>query len=410
MWESLFATMMRRFVRTGSISVVFPGGRTRTFGQGDDSIGIRITSRAALRSLVLRPEMAVGECYMDRTLTVDGDRLGDLIRLLILNRNAGGLGAWGRVMTASRIARRRLMMYNPVPRAARNAAHHYDIDYRLYSLFLDEDRQYSCAYFTSPGDTLEQAQRNKKAHIARKLLIEPDQRVLDIGCGWGGMGLTLAAEHGAEVLGVTLSKEQLAVARDRARARHLDGRVRFELQDYRHVEGRFDRIVSVGMFEHVGVPHYRAYFRKVARLLADDGIALIHTIGHIGAPQAANPWINRYIFPGGYAPSMSEVTAAIDASGLVVNDVEVWRLHYAETLKAWHDRFTANIDRARELYDDTFCRMWRFYLVSMERSFREGTMLVHQYQLSRRNDVVPVTRDYLYRDAEAAAQPRLVAE
>jgi cyclopropane-fatty-acyl-phospholipid synthase len=274
-------------------------------------------------------------------------------------------------------------------------AHHYDLSGALYDLFLDADKQYSCAYFRDPGMTLEEAQAAKKALIAAKLRLEPGMRVLDIGSGWGGLALTLARDHGARVTGVTLSEEQLKVSRARAAAAGLEGQVDFHLRDYRAVTGQFDRIVSVGMFEHVGVPHYATFFATAARLLAPDGVMLLHTIGRNAPPAATSPWITKYIFPGGYVPSLSEVAAPIEASGLWLTDLEVWRLHYAETLRAWQRRFEANIDAVRALYDERFCRMWRFYLVASEMSFRAGRQCVFQLQLAHRQDAVPLTRAYL---------------
>jgi cyclopropane-fatty-acyl-phospholipid synthase len=274
--------------------------------------------------------------------------------------------------------------------------HHYDLSGELYDLFLDTDRQYSCAYFADPSMTLEQAQAAKKHHIAGKLLLRPGMRVLDIGCGWGGMALTLAQDYGVDVVGVTLSTEQHKVATERAKAAGLSEQVSFRLMDYRDVEGQFDRIVSVGMFEHVGAPHYRAYFKSVQELLAPDGVALIHTIGRSQPPGTTSPWITKYIFPGGYAPALSETAAAYEASGLVAADIEVWRLHYAETLRHWYMRFMDNIDKARALYDERFCRMWRYYLVASELTFRLSNQVVFQMQLTPKQDAVPLTRDYLY--------------
>ncbi len=291
-----------------------------------------------------------------------------------------------------RIARQ----WNPAPRARANVAHHYDLSARLYDLFLDADRQYSCAYFARPDMSLEEAQLAKKRHIAAKLLLRPGMRVLDIGCGWGGMALTLARDYGVQVTGVTLSEEQLKLARERAAKAGLSDRAEFHLMDYRDVEGPFDRIVSVGMFEHVGVPHYRAYFAKVQALLAEDGVALIHTIGRSQPPGSTSPWIDRYIFPGGYVPSLSEAMSAVEKAGLVTADIEVWRLHYAETLRHWHDRFVARQDEARALYDARFCRMWRYYLIASELTFRLNAQVVFQLQLARRQEAVPLTRDYLY--------------
>jgi cyclopropane-fatty-acyl-phospholipid synthase len=353
------------------------------------------------RNLVRNPDLAVGEAYMNGGLTIDGDDLRGFLKLSIRNLTAATDLWWQRPVTGARRGLRKLGQWNPVGRAQMNVAHHYDLSAELYDLFLDADRQYSCAYFSRPGMTLDQAQKAKKAHIARKLLIEPGMRVLDIGCGWGGMALTLARDHGARVTGVTLSTEQLKIARARARAEGLEDRVEFRLMDYRHVTERFDRIVSVGMFEHVGAPHFREYFRHVHTLLGPNGVALIHTIGRIQPPGATSPWIARYIFPGGYCPALSEVMAAVEHEGLYQTDVEIWRLHYAETLRHWFDRFEARIDEARALYDDRFCRMWRYYLAASEMTFRHGRQAVFQLQLAHDQTAVPLTRDYLY-DAGAS--------
>jgi cyclopropane-fatty-acyl-phospholipid synthase len=297
--------------------------------------------------------------------------------------------------------KKRIDQYNPVGKAKENVAHHYDLSGALYDLFLDEDRQYSCAYFRTPDMTLESAQAAKKAHIAGKLLIEPGMRVLDIGCGWGGTALTLARDYGARVVGVTLSEEQLNVAQARAAAAGLADRVEFRLMDYRAVTGSFDRIVSVGMFEHVGVPHYRDYFGKVHDLLAPDGVALIHTIGRTMPPSYTSPWFEKYIFPGGYCPALSEVMVAVEEAGLVETDIEVWRLHYAQTLRHWHDRFVARQGEALALYDERFCRMWRFYLVGAEMSFAHLRLVVFQVQLAHQQQSVPLTREYLYAPGHA---------
>jgi cyclopropane-fatty-acyl-phospholipid synthase len=295
---------------------------------------------------------------------------------------------------------RAIDQHNPMTIARKNVAHHYDLSGALYDLFLDSDKQYSCAYFRHPDDTLEQAQAQKKAHIAGKLLLEPGMRVLDIGCGWGGMALTLARDYGANVLGVTLSEEQHKVATARAAAEGLQDKVEFRLTDYRKVQDRFDRIVSVGMFEHVGVPHYGEYFTQVHDKLTEDGVALIHTIGRAFPPGYTNPWIAKYIFPGGYVPAMSEVMKAVEQKDLWVTDVEVWRLHYAETLRHWHARFMANRDKVARLYDERFCRMWRYYLIAAEMTFRYNRQCVFQFQISRRQDAVPLTREYLYADLQ----------
>jgi cyclopropane-fatty-acyl-phospholipid synthase len=287
-----------------------------------------------------------------------------------------------------------LQQFNPRGRARRNVAHHYDLDGRLYSLFLDSDRQYSCAYFETPDQTLDDAQLAKKRHLAAKLLIDPGQSILDIGCGWGGLGLYLAELCGAHVTGITLSDEQLAYARGRASEKHF-GTVDFRLQDYRDVSERFDRIVSVGMFEHVGVDFYRAFFSRCADMLSDDGVMLLHAIGRSEGPGITNPWIAKYIFPGGYIPALSEVLPAIERAGLLVTDTEILRLHYAYTLKAWRERFQAHREEAERLYDERFVRMWEFYLAASEMAFSQQNMMVFQLQLTKRQGVVPITRDYI---------------
>jgi cyclopropane-fatty-acyl-phospholipid synthase len=283
-------------------------------------------------------------------------------------------------------------------------AHHYDLDGRLYSLFLDADRQYSCAYFETPDTSLDDAQLAKKRHLAAKLLLDkPDTRVLDIGCGWGGLGLYLADVTGADVTGVTLSQEQHAIANERAAERGLSQHARFELQDYRDVPGPFDRIVSVGMFEHVGVGHYDEFFKQCARLLADDGVMVLHSIGRSEGPSVTNPWISKYIFPGGYIPALSEVLPYIEKHGLLVTDIEILRLHYAETLKAWRERFMAHREEAERIYDRRFVRMWEFYLAASEMSFRDQNMMNFQIQITKKQGVTPMTRDYML-ETERALQ------
>jgi cyclopropane-fatty-acyl-phospholipid synthase len=396
MWERALEVFVRRLVRSGRLTFTLPSGRTFTAGAGAPDVAVRLTDPALPRRLCLAPELALGEAYMDGTLQIEGDRLHDLLGLLFSNASARGMPLWQRPVVALRDWLRWAQQFNPAGRAKANVAHHYDLSGRLYDLFLDEDKQYSCAYFTDPAMSLEAAQRAKKWHIAKKLLLKPGMRVLDIGCGWGGLALTLAQDYGARVVGVTLSEEQIKVARERAARAGLSDRVEFRLMDYRAVEGPFDRIVSVGMFEHVGVPHYRTYFGRVRDLLTPDGVALIHTIGRASPPSHTSPWIRKYIFPGGYIPALSETMAAIEKEGLFETDIEIWRLHYAMTLRHWFDRFVAREDEARALYDDRFCRMWRFYLAGSEMSFRHYRLCVFQIQLARRQDAVPLTRDYLY--------------
>jgi len=399
MWNRLLDSMLTRLIRTGRLELEYPDGTTCRYGLGDGpSVRVRATDPALPRRIILSPDLAVGEGYMEGTLAIGDDDVGAFLALVMINRGQGH-SHWA-ITLNQRLRKlvRRLRQYNPAPRARANVAHHYDLSGALYDLFLDADKQYSCAYFADPDMTLDEAQAAKKHHIAGKLLLEPDMRVLDIGCGWGGMALTLARDYGVRVLGVTLSEEQHKIATQRARDAGLEHRVEIRLTDYRKLDEKFDRIVSVGMFEHVGAPHYRQYFRHVHDMLAEDGIALIHTIGRCDPPGSTSPWILKYIFPGGYTPAMSEVMTAVEKERLWSTDVEVWRLHYAETLRHWHDRFKAREAEACALYDERFCRMWRYYLKASEMTFRHFNQAVFQFQLTRRQDAVPLTRDYLYRD------------
>ena len=409
MWTAVLDRMLTRLVRVGRLTLVGPPGHpARSFGDGGaPEVTVELHTAAAARRLALHPELALGEAYMAGDLTVAGDDLSSLFELVIRNKHAGGTSGAMRLHDLIAMVGRRLAQHNPLPRARANVAHHYDLSGALYDLFLDSDRQYSCAYFARPGMSLEEAQEAKKHHIAGKLQLSPGQSVLDIGCGWGGMALTLARDYGVRVVGVTLSKEQHGVATRRAAEAGLDDRVEFRLQDYRKVRERFDRVVSVGMFEHVGLPHYREYFDTVRTRLTEGGVALIHTIGRTEPPGYTSPWIQKYIFPGGYIPALSEVMPAIERSGLWSCDIEVWRLHYAETLRHWRARFLANIDAARALYDDRFCRMWLYYLTAAEQSFRHQRHCVFQLQLATERDAVPLTRDYLYPAQDPA---RLAAE
>ncbi|GAB4293644.1 MAG: cyclopropane-fatty-acyl-phospholipid synthase family protein [Roseovarius sp.] len=398
MWQRAFDGFLTHLVREGDLHLTFPDGTTRRYGDGSDpKVAVTLHDETLPRKIILSPDLAVGEAYMDGRMTIADDDLYGFLTLAIRNVAQQGDPWFRKPLAWGRHALRYLQQFNPARRARANVAHHYDLSGELYSLFLDSDRQYSCAYFRDPGMTLDAAQEAKKHHIAGKLLIRPGMRVLDIGSGWGGLGLTLARDYGAEVLGVTLSREQHALSNRRAEEAGLADRCRFEMRDYRQVQGRFDRIVSVGMFEHVGVPHYEEYFRAVRRLLSDDGIALIHTIGRSDPPGTTSPWITKYIFPGGYVPALSEVMGPVERQFLFATDIEIWRLHYAETLRHWHDRFMANIGRARELYDERFCRMWRYYLIACELTFRYNRQVVFQLQLTKKQDAVPLTRDYLYR-------------
>ena len=406
MWTGALDRLLAQVIREGSLTITDAQGRSHTYGDGKgEAVHVTFTDPALPRKLILAPEMALGEGYMDGRLVIGDDDLYGFLGLVIRNIAKHDMPWFERPMRAARYGLRWLDQFNPVSRARRNAAHHYDLSRELYDLFLDEDRQYSCAYFARPDMTLDEAQEAKKTHIARKLLIEPGMRVLDIGCGWGGLALTLARDYGAHVTGVTLSREQHALATERARQEGLSDKVEFRLMDYREVEETFDRVVSVGMFEHVGVPYYAEFFRDVHDRLTDTGIALIHFIGRASPPGITSPWIAKYIFPGGYVPAMSEVLPHIERHDLYTTDIEVWRLHYAETLANWYKRFMANIDKARALYDDRFCRMWRYYLVASELTFRLNKQVVFQFQLSKVQDSVPLTRDYLYSDGRDAAAP-----
>ena len=393
---SLFRTFLNSLIRHGHLEVETSDGVVQIFGdRTGPKLGVKIVDRAAELELAFDPTLALGELYMDGRLIVTKGDLYEVMALGEQNIVAFGGPRWLKLLEDLRIATRRLRQRNDRLRARRNIAHHYDLNVRLYDLFLDSDRQYSCAYFERPDASLEEAQLAKKRHIAAKLLVDDDHSVLDIGCGFGGLGLYLAGTAGARATGVTLSKEQHAVATKRAIDGGLADRVSFRLQDYRDVDEQFDRIVSVGMFEHVGVSHFDEYFQNIARLLKDDGVMLLHAIGRSGKPNATNPWIEKYIFPGGYIPSLSEVFASIERAGLYVTDTEILRLHYAETLKEWRRRFVANREQAKALYDERFCRMWEFYLAGSETSFRIDANMVFQIQLAKRQDVVPLTRDYI---------------
>jgi cyclopropane-fatty-acyl-phospholipid synthase len=392
----LVAHLLRRIIQTGTLRVIDAGGETHVFaGAPGRTITIRIWDKKVERQLFLNPRLRLGEAYMDGRLTVEDATLYDLLDLLAGNIAMTPPSALSPLYDGWGKAFRIFQQYNPAKRAQANVHHHYDLSKTLYDLFLDSDRQYSCAYFTAPDQTIDEAQAQKKRHIAAKLLLRPGQRVLDIGCGWGGLALYLAKECAVEVTGITLSTEQLEVARHRAAAAGLAERVKFELIDYRKVEGVFDRIVSVGMFEHVGVVHYPTYFRKVRELLAPDGVALLHSIGRADGPGSTNPWLRRYIFPGGYSPALSEVTPVVERTGLFVTDIEILRLHYAETLKRWRARFLANRERVRQLYDERFCRMWEFYLAASEIAFRHQGHIVFQMQMAKKVETVPLTRDYI---------------
>ncbi|CDO60865.1 Cyclopropane-fatty-acyl-phospholipid synthase [Candidatus Phaeomarinobacter ectocarpi] len=403
--------MLQYVVKTGDLTVHEANGRLWTAGDGSEPrVTLHLRDRSIGRAIAFNPHLKFGEGYMEGRFHITEGDIWDLMDLLGRNVGTGYGTPLAALIAGIRRFYRRILQYNPVGRARANVAHHYDLDGRLYDLFLDPDRQYSCAYFEDPLASLDDAQLAKKRHIAAKLALAPGHTVLDIGSGWGGLGLYLAQMADVDVTGVTLSQEQYTVSNARADALDRKDRVRFKLQDYRELDSCFDRIVSVGMFEHVGVGHYGEYFRQVARLLDEDGVALVHSIGRIDGPGTTNPWIAKYIFPGGYIPALSEVLPSIERAGLFVTDVEILRLHYADTLRHWRERFAANRGRAAEVYDERFCRMWEFYLAASEASFRHMGFMVFQIQLTKKVGTVPLTRSYIakaeegFRDREGTTQ------
>jgi cyclopropane-fatty-acyl-phospholipid synthase len=406
-------TTLSRFVRHGSLVVRTPNCAGMQFGDGGEpGVVIRLADDRAIVPMLLDPELQLGELFMSGRLIVERGSIYDLVEILLRNAKGGRSFFGVHLLKRFRELVWRLSSPNSAARARRNATYHYDLDDRLYGLFLDADRQYSCAYFEHEDQSLEDAQLAKKRHIAAKLRLRPGHRVLDIGCGWGGLALYLAGTGRAgEVLGITLSQEQLAFAQARAARSGLAAKVRFELKDYRAVAPTFDRIVSVGMFEHVGPASYDTFFRTCCGLLAEDGVMLLHTIGRTGEPCAPNPWVTRHIFPGGHIPTLSEIAPALERSGLALTDLEVLRLHYAWTLKEWRERFLARRHEAVRIYGERFCRMWEFYFSAFEAAFRLEDLVVFQLQLARRNDGLPVRRDYMARnEASLRLQDRRLAQ
>jgi cyclopropane-fatty-acyl-phospholipid synthase len=392
--------LLSHLIQVGTLTVTDAedGIQVFTGSAPGPSVNMKLSDARLYRSLFFNPELAAGEAYMNGTLTFPGSSLREFLSLLSLNRNrpGGTPGTFHRSIATISRQFKRFQQSNPIGKAQQNIAHHYDIGNELYRLFLDDGLFYSCAYFENDDDTLEAAQRAKCRLIAAKLGLRPGQKILDIGCGWGGLAIYLARMEDVHVLGVTLSKEQHALAVERAKAAGVSDRVQFELRDYRELDQQFDRIVSVGMFEHVGVQRYDEFFAKVNHLMPDDGVMLLHSIGHMSPPSTASPWLRKYIFPGAYSPSLSEVFPAAERNRLWVTDCEFLRLHYAMTLRHWHTRFEKNRARIAQMYDERFCRMWEFYLISAEMMFRTGAQEVFHMQLSRKRDASPIRRDYIF--------------
>ena len=410
---ALFDRAMRYVVRQGALFVTDPKGLPHTYGDGSGvPVRMKITSDAWARRIALNPDLCLGEAYMDGGLVLEQGTVYDLLELLLRNLEGRKEPFAMQVVNRMRVLLKRVHQYNPIGKAKENVAHHYDLNGALYDLFLDRDRQYSCAYFENDNSTLEEAQLAKKRHLAAKLGIKPGMKVLDIGSGWGGLGLYLAEICGAQVTGVTLSEEQHKLSRERAVQRGVADKADDRLLDYRLLDEKFDRIVSVGMFEHVGVGHYREFFAKCHALLKDDGIATLHSINRSDGPGATSAWVKKYIFPGGYIPALSEVLPHIERQKLYVTDIEILRLHYAETLKAWGDHFASNRERGKEIYDERFCRMWEFYLAASEAAFRFAGMNNFQIQFVKNQHALPLTRNYMVEEearlkALEAKRPRL---
>ena len=399
--------LLEKFVRRGDLTVIDHTGGRHAFGQGQPRATLHLNSPRAFSIMARNPELKLGEAYMDGLWDVAEGTLHDVLTILRINLEAAAAGG-GRWQPL----RAFLSSLNGIAASRRNASHHYDLDEPLFRACLDEAMHYSCAYFREPGMTLEEAQRAKSEHIAAKLHLRPGHRVLDIGCGWGSLAMHLAENHGVRVTGLTLSAEQLRVAREAAARRGLAGQVEFLLQDYREHPETYDRIVSVGMFEHVGKQNVQRFFDTVKNRLVDDGAALLHTIGSRNPPTPVNPWVRRYIFPGGYIPSLSDIAPAVERAGLVTTDIEVLRRHYAYTLEEWNRRFQRVRQRFVESKGERFCRMWEFYLVLSQTAFEVGDLVVLQWQLANDNEAVPITRDYLYAAAQTHAeteQPMQVA-
>lgn len=409
MLKTILERTIDRVIRDGDLKITWPDGSSSRHGSGAGlSAHMILSDPGLIPRMIKSPELALGEGYMEGGLEVEGDDIRGFLRLVARNAGKFGTGRFSAAAAGARTALRRIAQHNPMHIARRNVEVHYDLSTELYELFLDPMMQYTCGYYSRPGMSLEEAQRAKMRHIGEKLLIEPGMRVMDIGCGWGGLSITLARDFGAEVTGVSLSKVQLAYAREKAQAAGVADQIDFRLMDYRDVDELFDRIVVVGMMEHVGQPQYPVFFDQLSKNLSPNGAALVHSIGRTTPPGQTSPFINKYIFPGGYAPAMSEVMSEVEKTSLMPMDIEVWRTHYAQTLIHWQEKFEANVAAVRALYDERFVRMWRYYLAASEMSFSELGLVIFQYQLAHQEAAVPVTREYLYGERAARPHPQLV--
>jgi cyclopropane-fatty-acyl-phospholipid synthase len=400
----LLDRMLARHVQRGELTIVDHAGRIHRYGKPDSElrpVTVRIADRTTPLRIARDPAVGTAEAFMDGRLLIEQGEILDLVLLIRRNRRWEDRSGPGKFLRRSSKLTKPIAHLNWKRKARRNVAHHYDIGNDFYRLWLEEDMQYSCGYFTDPANSLEQAQLDKKAHLAAKLHLKPGQRVLDIGCGWGGLALYLNRVADVDVLGVTLSEEQVKLARERAAEAGVADRVKFELMDYRDVAGTFDRIVSVGMFEHVGPPFYRGFFRKCSELLAPDGVMVLHTMGRMGKPGTTDRFIQKYIWPGGYIPALSEIVSASEPARLIMADCEALRLHYPPTVLHWYERFKARRDDVVRLYDERFYRLWLFYLAAGLSMFSDGGMTVYQLQYLRRRDAAPMRRDYMF-EAERA--------
>lgn len=404
-----FHHAVKQFVKVGTLNVIDKGGKSHRFSATPTpAITIQLHSKSLENRLCYSPILALGEGYMEGNITIEKGDIYDFLSFCATNLQKLHFPFVHKLTNQLSSFLHLLHERNPIHRSQKNVAHHYDLSEDLYRLFLDEDMQYSCAYFKNLDDDLETAQENKKRHLAAKLQLQPRQKVLDIGSGWGGLAISLAREGNVDVTGLTLSEEQHRVATERVKAEGLEDRVRFHLRDYREERETYDRIVSVGMFEHVGVKHYNEFFSQISSLLNKDGIALLHSIGCSTGPTTPNSWLKKYIFPGGYAPALSETLNVLEASKLYVTDIEVLHQHYAETLRHWRQRFLAHQDKVKKVWGEKFFRMWDFYLASCEIAFRKRGYMVFQIQMMRNPELAPLTRDYITQGEEMMEQKKKV--